>query len=703
MLQSHRAQQQANQNPRLPKQSGVPSYGDLQFVMEKAQKSKTLYVELPFSSPDNGMEYLLSVQDRPKEDTTEWRLVLFSPTGDQTLWHYGSRDLTLICNVISTSCGGDLMKDMMLAGPSSLSKEKLAAAAKANVDETINPFFTAPNGANPAPAGNSYPAPATNPYPAPAANPYPAPAANNPYPAPATNNQYPAPAANPYPAPAANNPYPAPAANPYPAPAANPYPEPAANPFLAPASNPFPAPSDSFPPPAGNPSQASVANPLQAPDPILSPPINPLQAPDPILSPSSNPAPAPVISPVSHPPAGHSDNSVTFEPPRPDAKATLQGDLQQMAVNNLLLSISQSQLSGRLDIRTRTEKSEVYFAEGKAVHCTVKEIIGNNALIELVSWRSGEYRFWEGERTSLKTINKELEALIGQGLAIVDQARYLDNNGLRPESCLVKRSAMISEDELKDRLSKGVPHDLDEQVDFYATIDNRKTLFELLKERTISKSSWVPTLFNLVNMGLVQISDQPLLQNRLANLRSLGVDEAAVQHIGKGLLRSDSGILSFPAFIYLLDQEYLRYEFFNLPFSLVTFSIGQRNNETGQVYALQMLAIRRAMQRISLVKRQVDLLGHYGEHDYALLLPSTNSAAASALAHRIVDVLKEAPLSSDIDTRSLALAFGVATVPEDCHEMDKLLIAATKARDLAKSSNRIVVQSREIIGQLPLS
>ncbi|PWU01857.1 MAG: hypothetical protein C5B53_02370 [Candidatus Melainabacteria bacterium] len=629
--------------------------------MEKAQKSKSLYVELPYCTPENGMEYLLSIQDRPKEDTTEWRLVLFSPAGDQTLWHYASRDLTLICNLISTSCGGDLMKDMMLAGPSALSKEKLAAAAKANVDESINPFYTAPNGANPAPAANPSQHPAANPYPAPAANPYPAPAANS-YPAPAANS-YPAPAANSYPAPAANS-YPAPAANWSPAPSGNPYPDPAANP-----------------------SQATV--------------VNPLQAPDPILSPSNNPVPAPVITPVSR--ASSADTAIVFEPPRPEAKATLQGDLQQVAINNLLLSISQSQLSGRLDIRTRTEKSEVYFAEGKAIHCTVKETIGNNALIELVSWRSGEYRFWDGERTSLKTINKEIEALIGQGLAIVDQARYLDNNGLRPESCLVKRSAMISEDELKDRLSKGVPFDLDEQVDFYATIDNRKPLFELLKERPISKSAWVPILFNLVSMGLVQISDQPLLQNRLANLRSLGVDEAAVQHIGKGLLRTDSGILSFPAFIYLLDQEYLRYEFFNLPFSLVAFSIGQRNNETGQVYALQMLAIRRAMQRISLVKRQVDLLGHYGEHDYALLLPSTNSAAATALAHRIVDVLKEAPLSSDVDTRSLALAFGVATVPEDCHEMDKLLLAATKARDLAKSSNRIVVQSREIIGQVPLS
>jgi hypothetical protein len=54
-----------------------------------------------------------------------------------------------------------------------------------------------------------------------------------------------------------------------------------------------------------------------------------------------------------------------------------------------------------------------------------------------------------------------------------------------------------------------------------------------------------------------------------------------------------------------------------------------------------------------------------------------------------------------MDVRSLALAFGVATVPEDCQEMDKLLIAARKARDKAKQSNQRVVLAREVLGQGP--
>ena len=58
----------------------------------------------------------------------------------------------------------------------------------------------------------------------------------------------------------------------------------------------------------------------------------------------------------------------------------------------------------------------------------------------------------------------------------------------------------------------------------------------------------------------------------------------------KTLIRPETSILSYPAFIYFLDQEYLRYEHFNFPFSLIVFSIGQRKGgKEGMVEALQML------------------------------------------------------------------------------------------------------------------
>ncbi len=109
-----------------------------------------------------------------------------------------------------------------------------------------------------------------------------------------------------------------------------------------------------------------------------------------------------------------------------------------------------------------------------------------------------------------------------------------------------------------------------------------------------------------------------------------------------------------------------------------------------------MLAVRRAMQRIQLIKRHVDYLGHYEMFDFGVILPNTNAAAAYAFGNRISEVLREAPLSSDMDSRNLLMAFGVATIPEDCVELDKLLISAKKARDYAKQYNKRVMLARDI-------
>jgi hypothetical protein len=401
--------------------------------------------------------------------------------------------------------------------------------------------------------------------------------------------------------------------------------------------------------------------------------------------------------------ASQAAQGIVFEPPRHGAKATLEGDLKNLQVPNLLQSINLAKMTGRLDVRTRSESAEVYFQDGIPLHCQVKDVAGDPALVELICWQAGEFRFWPDEKNTLRTVNKRLESMLMEGVALLDQSKYLETNGLKLESCLVKKNSMISEEEFRARLSKGAPIGFEQQLDFYELIDNRNTLFDLLRKRQMTKTQWVPIVFNLVSCGLVVITDQAPTQNRLANLKPLGVDESAVQSVLKGLLRTETGIMSYPSFIYFLDQEFLRYEYFNHPFSIIVFSMGIRRGgpETGLVESLQMLAVRRAMQRISLVKRHVDILAHYETFDYAMLLPNTNSAAASALATRIADVLREAPLSSDMDVRSLALAFGVATVPEDCQEMDKLLIAARKARDKAKQSNQRVVLAREVLGQGP--
>lgn len=546
---------------RLPKQMAIPSYGDVQFLMQEAQKMAGRVVELPFSSTDKKTDFVLSVRyesrdiDPDQSMDPEWSLTQYTGGPPRIMWKHPCRDLSLICNFIAQAGGGDQLQDV-------LPSNALMGGGHGATDSSVH--------------------------------------------------------------------------------------------------------------------STGAYNPVAT---------------------TSGLAPTRMVIPGA--PAQETPN-IIFDPPRLGAKATLEGDLNKLQVPNLLQSINLAKMTGRLDIKTKVDACQVFFQEGIPLHCYLKDNQGDSALAELICWTAGEFRFWPDEKTHDRTVNKRLDAILMEGVTLLDQWKYLETAGLKQESCLVRKNAMMSEQELSARLEKGAPLPLEQQIEFYDMVDNRNTLSDLLRKRPMQKTQWVPLLFNLVSCGLVQITDQAPAQNRLARLKSIGVDENQFQSVIKTLTRSETGIFNYYAFIYFLEQEYLRYEYFNLPFSLIVFSLGIRKggDDSPVVEALQMIAIRRAMQRIGLVKRQIDALGHYETFDYALLLPNTNAAAAAALANRISDVLREAPLSSDMDSRSLALAFGVATVPEDCVDLDRLIQAAKKARDEAKNGKKRVVLARDIAGLL---
>ncbi len=380
-----------------------------------------------------------------------------------------------------------------------------------------------------------------------------------------------------------------------------------------------------------------------------------------------------------------------------DEKSLASGNLKVTPVPTLLRTINHQKMSGKLAIENKQETCEVYFTDGVPIHCLLKETAGELALQELMTWRNGEYRFYPGQKTLALTINTDMETLLKTGLTILEQLNYLETHGLHMESCLIRKNAMISEQELRIRLSKAAPGNVDQQIDFYELVDNHSTIFELLARRPLVKAEWIPIIFNLVSSALVQISDQASQQNRIANLKSFGVDENELQMVSKSFLRAETSILTYPGFIYFLDQEYMRYQYFNFPFSVIIFSLGLKKGEHKPIENLPTIAIRRAMQRISQVKRPVDMLGHFEQADFAMLLPNSNASAAGAAANRIIEVLSEAPLTSDIDTRSLWSAYGIATIPEDCQEMDKLLQAAKKARDQARHGRERIILARGVL------
>ncbi|HEY9713342.1 MAG TPA: DUF4388 domain-containing protein, partial [Chroococcales cyanobacterium] len=231
----------------------MPSYGDIQFLMQEANKIMGRTVELPYSANDKKQEFILAVRYENRDDDPNWSLSQVSSAGASTVWNYQSRDLSLICNLIVTASGTDQLEDVI---PTS-------ALTGMGGQESMT-------------------------------------------------------------------------------------------------SGPTKATSGSG-----------------------------------------------------------TGSGIVFEPPRPGVKATLEGDLKNLQVPNLLQSINLAKMTGRLDVRNRSESAEVYFQEGIPLHCALKEVKGDAALIELITWSLGEFRFWPDEKSADRTINKRLDSMLMEGVALL--------------------------------------------------------------------------------------------------------------------------------------------------------------------------------------------------------------------------------------------------------------------------------------------
>ncbi len=371
---------------------------------------------------------------------------------------------------------------------------------------------------------------------------------------------------------------------------------------------------------------------------------------------------------------------------RTPQRSTLEGDLENMQVPNLLQSIGMGKLTGRLEIKNRTDTAGVFFADGVPLHATLRGAEGDNALIEMVSWEEGQFRFYPEPKTDKKTINKRLEFLIMEGCSFQDQYKSLLNHGLTMDAFLVRKHTSLTEKEFEDIVAKGAPVDLALQKRMYVGVDNKSSLFEMLRSAPLQKVEWVPILFNLTTCGLIEFKKESQSQTSTQAKHAL-VDWTQMNGVEKSLLRADTGLYTYPSFLYFVDKEFCRYDRFERPFSVIIFNVGVAKTDLPPgarpdvLEPLPVRAVKAMGQSISRIKRQVDLLAHFQIMYYALLLPETNRQSVQNFASRLNEILREIAYTDPPIEGFINVNIGVASLPEDTTDLDELLsLAKPKAK-----------------------
>lgn len=364
--------------------------------------------------------------------------------------------------------------------------------------------------------------------------------------------------------------------------------------------------------------------------------------------------------------------------------AALEGDLQNLPLPNLLQSISMTKMTGRLAVKSSKGGGEFYFEEGIPVHAIAADAQGDLAVLESLTWEEGKFRFLEGERTIERTVKKRLESLLMEGIGLLDQLKYLQNMGVKMETYLFRKVANLTERDFEQRVNQFVPMDMNLQKQFYQSVDNTSTLFEILRRRPLVKTEWVPILFNLLHGDLVAFSDRPPAGVRMGLMEVQSLDRSQIQGVMSKLVRPETGLYTYPMFLFFLEQEFHRYERLNVPFSVVLFDMRLRDASGLQPMSGQLL--NEAVRRLITVRRNLDVLAHFETFDFAAILPHTTTDSAAFFAQRVIELIMQTPLAPNLHPSHISLSFGVAGVPEDCDDPAFLIAAAKEARTRASTS-----------------
>lgn len=374
----------------------------------------------------------------------------------------------------------------------------------------------------------------------------------------------------------------------------------------------------------------------------------------------------------------------------------LSGDLTEFDLPSLCQTISFGKKTGRLSIVNRTETADIFFVDGNPVHAACGDLQGSDAILDTLCWDGGTFNFYPNDRTPQRTVQKRLDTMLMEGVALIDYYKHLTSkSGLKMDSYVLPKYAEIKEADFELQLADSLPINMQAQKDFYKQMDQSTTLLDILRSTPMNRAQWVPILFNLVTSDLVVISSRPGVGAKKANLESIGVDPSVIENAHRSLVRTETGIFSYPCFLYFLEQEYARYQKTRLPFSLIIFDVLIRKPSGFQ--PLSNLAIRQMAQQIESIKRRFDLIGHFQTLEYVLMLPHSTGESAHVVAQNVVNLLVNANLDGVQNANEVVLAIGIASVPEDCEDLGQLLGAANTAKNHSKRGGATIVSFKTIV------
>jgi GGDEF domain-containing protein len=342
-------------------------------------------------------------------------------------------------------------------------------------------------------------------------------------------------------------------------------------------------------------------------------------------------------------------------------------------------ALAYSRFTGKVEICNDDKIGQVFFEDGLLIHATFSAATGDAAAREIISWRIGNVTCSQDEQTETRSVTKPIDLLLREGHGLLDQKRFLTQQGLAYESYLIKSGKYGS---------AGLPAEFVLAKKILDYLDRRRTLTDVIRELKPQASEWVPAVCDLLNRRLIGI--RPPRKERSATINFLSdVDDQATH-----LYSAETGLYKYEAFLSFLQREFQLFQQRGVLVSLIVFEMSSKAERLDQKNEwLSAETVGLIGEKIELLKRPLDTFAHFETLDFALLMPNTDLSQATFMAERIVHTLTKLPFKTKQAEKNLLVFCGVANLPAQGSSIKSLITAALQAKDQAREWQWPIVTS----------
>jgi GGDEF domain-containing protein len=187
-----------------------------------------------------------------------------------------------------------------------------------------------------------------------------------------------------------------------------------------------------------------------------------------------------------------------------------------------------------------------------------------------------------------------------------------------------------------------------------------------------------------VSTGTADAANMPQKAGLPESAAPKKIDVVAIESVMLKLRDPQTGLYTYPAFLYFLEQAYFQSCRTHAPISVALIEISSGTGKPSQLSKEQTFEL---VTTLTTAKRRTDMLAQYESDKLIVLAPATDHIGSKVFGRRLAQTL-ETTLSILFKKR-MSFAVGLATLPKDGESMGMLLATAEAAKNHALNTGSL--------------